>query len=649
MPTVTVADVFRKGNMVHSRSHDTNVTCRRSVDVDKAHSAYGNRYGSSTESTTDRRCKTSLAITRTVTDHYEFEESYNAMQSEFDTHDYLSNGFVSKPDFSKILQEFGYYIPVVELDGFLHQNGVRSRLGQINYRDFLETYEKSEGSILTDRSTCSSLHMDLGPVVNNETHSSNKKVSFQKNSRDVRGTDHYENNTRERTRETSTWSDNQHRSEVVAAENWADRTTDLQITGKTYREPYDKVTANQKAVNSKKQFTKHVGSHNKAFRDAATNQVITNKNNVDEYLTNERVGNQDGEIKFSTNETSSKESWAAHPSNEAVTFENWEKSNKKELSTNKQTYTEENRKDSKSITRQSTGTFPMTQNQLDSHITTQIMASRANSAKQIDTKARRRLEQSRSYIFTPPNVYTVHSMLPQANFSFEELQSRVTRILKEKSPTLISNFRTYDKLNLGVITQPEFQSALETVLGFHIPDHQWNEIRPRFGQDLGGLVPYNDAIQNYHNYSKSGMEGVLKTSRIIPKKLVNPNAPKKVSLPPKTYRKPHVQMNNWTVHDVQAPECGAGGVPVNSKTSEYYRTDNIPNRFDNPDWFEGYEQKKQHPMYRTSSSDYGAKKPSVHTMPTMFHAKSQKFSKHLGTCGMYRNHSLNTHLDQSRV
>ena len=36
-------------------------------------------------------------------------------------------------------------------------------------------------------------------------------------------------------------------------------------------------------------------------------------------------------------------------------------------------------------------------------------------------------------------------------------------------------------------------------------------------------------------------------------------------------------------------------------------------------------------------------------MPQQFHAKSQKFSQHLGQCGMYRNNSLNTAVDKSPV
>ncbi|KAK2165307.1 hypothetical protein LSH36_52g06054 [Paralvinella palmiformis] len=96
-------------------------------------------------------------------------------------------------------------------------------------------------------------------------------------------------------------------------------------------------------------------------------------------------------------------------------------------------------------------------------------------------------------------------------------------------------------------------------------------------------------------------------------------------------------------------EVGPGGVPKDAKTSEYYRVKDIPNRFDHPDWFQGYKSKEQHPMYRTTNREYGAREPSVHTMPTVFHAKSQQFSGDLGKCGMYRNHSLNCASDKSFV
>ncbi|XP_070558643.1 piercer of microtubule wall 2 protein-like isoform X1 [Ptychodera flava] len=127
------------------------------------------------------------------------------------------------------------------------------------------------------------------------------------------------------------------------------------------------------------------------------------------------------------------------------------------------------------------------------------------------------------------------------------------------------------------------------------------------------------------------------------------------------------------------PTAGSGGmVPRGAKTSDYYRTHNIPGRFDNPevsvgaspgnpifscmqkippeipqqsdeDCFGGYDIKPQHPMYRTTNMTYGGKPPSVHTMPTSFHARTQKFSEPLGKCGMYRNEGFNTAVDVSKV
>jgi len=89
--------------------------------------------------------------------------------------------------------------------------------------------------------------------------------------------------------------------------------------------------------------------------------------------------------------------------------------------------------------------------------------------------------------------------------------------------------------------------------------------------------------------------------------------------------------------------------PQGETTSDYYRTESIPERFEHPEMFQGYGSTPQNPMYRTTNMAYGNKTPTVHTMPTTFRARSQKFSVHLGTCGMYRNQGLNTALDQSKV
>jgi len=56
-----------------------------------------------------------------------------------------------------------------------------------------------------------------------------------------------------------------------------------------------------------------------------------------------------------------------------------------------------------------------------------------------------------------------------------------------------------------------------------------------------------------------------------------------------------------------------------------------------------------HPLYQTSSNVYGEMHSTPASVPSTFHSKSQKFSQHLGVCGMYRNHSLNTAMDKSKV
>ena len=56
-----------------------------------------------------------------------------------------------------------------------------------------------------------------------------------------------------------------------------------------------------------------------------------------------------------------------------------------------------------------------------------------------------------------------------------------------------------------------------------------------------------------------------------------------------------------------------------------------------------------HPLYQTSSNAYGEMHSTPASVPSTFHSKSMKFSQHLGVCGMYRNQSLNTAMDRSKV
>ncbi|CAF3301658.1 unnamed protein product [Rotaria socialis] len=84
------------------------------------------------------------------------------------------------------------------------------------------------------------------------------------------------------------------------------------------------------------------------------------------------------------------------------------------------------------------------------------------------------------------------------------------------------------------------------------------------------------------------------------------------------------------------------------KTSDKYRTFNIPAKFENPDYWQGYSKKEPNPLYRTTAQDYGAEKPSVHSMPTVYRTQSSAFTEHLGKCGIFRYQGLNTAVDKGR-
>ncbi|KAJ3176193.1 hypothetical protein HDU87_005408 [Geranomyces variabilis] len=82
--------------------------------------------------------------------------------------------------------------------------------------------------------------------------------------------------------------------------------------------------------------------------------------------------------------------------------------------------------------------------------------------------------------------------------------------------------------------------------------------------------------------------------------------------------------------------------PILQITSELYRTSgHMPHRFNKPALWR-YVIKGQHPLYSTTSNDYGKVHPSVHEMPHGFNGQSSKFTKHMNQAGPYRNFSLNT-------
>ncbi|KAI5610372.1 UPF0691 protein C9orf116-like [Silurus asotus] len=85
------------------------------------------------------------------------------------------------------------------------------------------------------------------------------------------------------------------------------------------------------------------------------------------------------------------------------------------------------------------------------------------------------------------------------------------------------------------------------------------------------------------------------------------------------------------------------------KTSDFYRVgENLPKRFNNPDWFKGYS-KKTHVLYQTTNQMYGSKKPTVHEMPTGFYGRKCKFSSHRLKTGMFRDNRFNTELERSPI
>lgn len=87
--------------------------------------------------------------------------------------------------------------------------------------------------------------------------------------------------------------------------------------------------------------------------------------------------------------------------------------------------------------------------------------------------------------------------------------------------------------------------------------------------------------------------------------------------------------------------CPNPGNPVFSCVG---KVEEVPSAFERESFY-----KPHHPLYQTSSHAHGELPATPASVPSTFHAKSQKFSQHLGVCGMYRNHSLNTALHKSKV
>ncbi|KAI8808127.1 hypothetical protein BJ742DRAFT_809812 [Cladochytrium replicatum] len=73
---------------------------------------------------------------------------------------------------------------------------------------------------------------------------------------------------------------------------------------------------------------------------------------------------------------------------------------------------------------------------------------------------------------------------------------------------------------------------------------------------------------------------------------------------------------------------------------EHEKVNQLPKRFEDPgSW--SYKVKKQHPLFTTTSNQYGKRPPTAHEMPATFKGQSSKFSEHLNSAGPWRNFSLN--------
>ncbi|KAI9141797.1 hypothetical protein BKA69DRAFT_1018450, partial [Paraphysoderma sedebokerense] len=54
-----------------------------------------------------------------------------------------------------------------------------------------------------------------------------------------------------------------------------------------------------------------------------------------------------------------------------------------------------------------------------------------------------------------------------------------------------------------------------------------------------------------------------------------------------------------------------------------------------------YTPRSEHPLYSTTSNQYGARLPTPFEIPKTIYSVSQRFTEHLNKSGPYRNHSLN--------
>jgi len=95
---------------------------------------------------------------------------------------------------------------------------------------------------------------------------------------------------------------------------------------------------------------------------------------------------------------------------------------------------------------------------------------------------------------------------------------------------------------------------------------------------------------------------------------------------------------------------GWEGIEGKRTCDHYPIEENLPCRFNNPDWFKGYgSDRPTHPFYVTTGEDYGRFGPTPHTMTQRYYPRNCGFTNLLGRTGMYRNRTLNTNAHKTKV
>lgn len=102
--------------------------------------------------------------------------------------------------------------------------------------------------------------------------------------------------------------------------------------------------------------------------------------------------------------------------------------------------------------------------------------------------------------------------------------------------------------------------------------------------------------------------------------------------------------SNSTVNNDEKPSKRRGP-PPRPKFDESAPRYQLPERFRHAKNYQGYGEKINLTIYRTTSSDYGKRAPNDFTLPPKYYGFDTKFTTHLSNCGMYKNHSFNSKVE----